>query len=126
MGGGLKLRAPAGLSAREAAVRRLLLYTVIMSKIGSDEVERLARLARIGLTPEEAEHFAVELGQIVGFVEQLQSVDVSDTSPTDQVTGLTNVLRADEARPAPQSREELLANAPAREDGYIKVARVRE
>lgn len=97
-----------------------------MSKIGTEEVERLARLARIGLTPEETERFAVELGQIVSFVEQLQSVDISDARPTDQVTGLVNVLRDDEVRPAAQSREELLKNAPAQENGYIKVARVRE
>lgn len=97
-----------------------------MSKIGTDEVERLARLARIALSPEETERFAVELGQIVDFVEQLQSVDVSKTGPTDQVTGLVSVLRDDEVRPAAQSREQLLANSPEREGGYIKVSRVRE
>lgn len=97
-----------------------------MSKIGTDEVERLARLARIALTQDETERFATELGQIVDFVEQLQTVDVSKTSPTDQVTGLVSVLRDDAVKPAGQSRDELLANAPARENGYIKVARVRE
>ena len=97
-----------------------------MSKIGTEEVERLAKLARIGLTEAETEQFAAELRQIVGFVEQLQSVDVDKVGPTDQVTGLTNVLREDEVRPAVQSREELLANAPDQEAGYIKVARVKE
>ena len=101
-------------------------YTVIMSKIGTAEIERLAKLARLGLTPEETEQFAAELGQIVGFVEQLQSVPIEGVDPTDQVTGLTNVMREDEVRPARQSREELLSNAPESEDGYIKVSRVRE
>ena len=97
-----------------------------MSKIGTTEVERLARLARIGLTAVETERFAAELGQIVDFVEQLQAVDVNEVEPTDQVAGLTNVLRADLVRPAAQTRDQLLANAPDQESGYIKVPRVRE
>jgi aspartyl-tRNA(Asn)/glutamyl-tRNA(Gln) amidotransferase subunit C len=97
-----------------------------MSKIGTAEVERLAKLARIGLTTEETEQFAAELGQIVEFVEQLQKVKVDGVEPTDQVTGLTSVLRDDVVRPASQTREQLLANAPDQEDGYIKVTRVRE
>lgn len=67
---------------------------------------------------------STELGQIVGFVEQLQSVDISEVEPTDQVTGLVDVWREDEVRPS-MSREELLVNAPAQKDGYIVVKRVK-
>jgi aspartyl-tRNA(Asn)/glutamyl-tRNA(Gln) amidotransferase subunit C len=94
-----------------------------MSKIGVTEVERVARLARIGLTAEEAAQMSAELGQIVGFVEQLSSVDVEDVAPTDQVTGLVDVWRED-VPVASLSREELLANAPEQKDGYIVVKRV--
>lgn len=95
-----------------------------MSKITVTEVERVAKLARIGVTAAEAKSLAVELDAIVGFVEQLQAIDITGTRPTDQVTGLESVLRDDEVRPAPQTREELLANAPRSKDGYIVVKRV--
>jgi aspartyl-tRNA(Asn)/glutamyl-tRNA(Gln) amidotransferase subunit C len=94
-----------------------------MSKIGTTEVERIARLARIGLSPDETAKMSVELGSIVEFVEQLQQVDVKGVEPTDQVTGLIDVWREDEVKPYP-SREALLKNAPAQKDGYIVVKRV--
>jgi aspartyl-tRNA(Asn)/glutamyl-tRNA(Gln) amidotransferase subunit C len=94
-----------------------------MSKIGTAEVERIAKLARIGLSAEETSKMSVELGNILEFVEQLQSVDISNTEPTDQVTGLEDVWREDEVKPS-MDRDRILANAPAQEDGYILVKRV--
>jgi len=94
-----------------------------MSKIGTTEVERIAKLARIGLSPEEVASMSVEIGQILQFVEQLNSVDVSDVPPTDQVTGLEDVWREDVVAPS-MPREQLLANAPEQKDGYIVVKRV--
>ena len=98
-------------------------YTKHMSKIGVTEVQRVAKLARIGLSDEEAARMAVELGQIVAFVEQLQAVNVDGVEPTDQVTGLVDVWREDVVKPS-LSRAELLANAPEQKDGYIVVKRV--
>ncbi len=83
----------------------------------------MAKLARIGLSEEEAARMAVEIGRIVGFVEQLQAVDITGIEPTDQVTGLVDVWREDVVKPS-LPREELLANAPAQKDGYIVVKRV--
>lgn len=94
-----------------------------MSKIGIDQVERIARLARINLNPDEAAKMSVELGQIVEFVEQLQSIDVTDVPPTDQVTGLVDVWREDVVKPS-VGRAALLKNAPQTKDGYIVVKRV--
>lgn len=94
-----------------------------MSKISEDEVKRIARLARIGLSDAEVAKMSDELGNILTFVEQLQKVDISDTLPTDQVTGLEDVWREDVVQPSPP-REQLLANAPAQKDGYIVVKRV--
>ena len=94
-----------------------------MSKIGTTEVERIAKLARIGLSPEEVSQMSVELGRILEFVDQLQAVDVEGTAPTDQVTGLEDVWREDVVRPS-MPREQLLANAPEQKDGYIVVKRV--
>ena len=95
-----------------------------MSKITTDEVERIAKLAHIGVTPAEAQSLAGELDAIVGFVEQLQSVDIEGVEPTDQVTGLENVMRDDVVKHATQTRDQLLANAPQAKDGYIVVKRV--
>jgi aspartyl-tRNA(Asn)/glutamyl-tRNA(Gln) amidotransferase subunit C len=94
-----------------------------MSKLGTTEVERIAKLARIGLTAEETAAMSVELGQIVAFVAQLQAVDVDGVEPTDQVTGLVDVWREDVVAPS-MPREQLLANAPAQKNGYIVVKRV--
>src|SRR4051812_2965653 len=94
-----------------------------MSKIGVTEVQRVAKLARIGLSGEEAARMSAELGQIVTFVEQLQAVDITDVEPTDQVTGLVDVWREDVVVPS-IPREQLLANAPGQKDGYIVVKRV--
>jgi aspartyl-tRNA(Asn)/glutamyl-tRNA(Gln) amidotransferase subunit C len=94
-----------------------------MSKIGVTEVQRVAKLARIGLSDEEAARMSVELGQIVGFVEQLQAVDIEGIAPTDQVTGLVDIWREDVVKPS-MPREQLLANAPEQKDGYIVVKRV--
>lgn len=88
------------------------------------DVERVAKLARIGVTAEEAATLAPELEAIVGFVEELQSVDIEGVAPTDQVTGLVDVTRPDEVRPSSLSRGELLANAPKTDHGYIVVKRV--
>lgn len=98
-------------------------YTRPMSKIDITEVERIAKLARLGLSAEESAQMAVELSQIVGFVEQLSTVDVEGVAPTDQVTGLVDVWREDVVTPS-MPREELLANVPEQKDGYIVVKRV--
>lgn len=94
-----------------------------MSTISEAEVRRLAGLARIGVTDNEAKTLALELEQIVGFVEQLQDVDLSDVDPTSQVTGLVNVLRDDTVRPS-LPEDKLTLNAPAWQDGQYRVKRV--
>jgi aspartyl-tRNA(Asn)/glutamyl-tRNA(Gln) amidotransferase subunit C len=94
-----------------------------MSKISIEEVARIAKLARIGLSADETAAMAEEIGRILTFVDQLQKVDISDTPPTDQVTGLEDVWREDVVEPSPP-REQLLANAPVQKDGYIVVKRV--
>ncbi|TAK89588.1 Asp-tRNA(Asn)/Glu-tRNA(Gln) amidotransferase subunit GatC [Patescibacteria group bacterium] len=96
---------------------------MFMSKITPDEVRRVAELAHIGLAEDQIDHFARELDQIVGFVEQLQKVDVSGIEPTDQVTGLVDVWREDEVKPG-LSHDDLKLNAPDWKDGQFKVKRV--
>ena len=97
-----------------------------MAKISRDEVERIAKLAKIGLTDAEVDRMSVELSQIVEFVEQLQKIGTKAVEETAQVTGLVDVWREDEVRPGKTDRKDLLKNAPATQDGYIKVRRVLE
>lgn len=95
-----------------------------MADLTKDTVKKLAKLSSIGLSDQEVQAMTVELGSIVGFVEQLQSVDVDGIEPTFQVTGLKDAFRPDEIAPVMISRDELLSNAPEQQDGYIKVPRV--
>jgi aspartyl-tRNA(Asn)/glutamyl-tRNA(Gln) amidotransferase subunit C len=94
-----------------------------MSKLSREDVLKLARLARLDLTDEEVEKYRTELSEILQYVEQLQDVDVSGLKPTNQVTGLTNVTRADKVRDYGYQPADLLKNVPAVKDGQIKVKR---
>ena len=95
-----------------------------MSKLSITDIQKIATLARIELDDDERSMLVIQLSSILDFVEQLQAIDTDGTESTSQVTGLKDVLRADEVKPCALSRDELLANAPFVEDGYIKVKRV--
>ena len=95
-----------------------------MTTLTRDDVLKLARLARLSLTDEELASFEKELSEILQYVEQLQSVDVSDLKPTAQVTGLSNVTRKDEVIDYGYAPKELLKNVPEVQDGHIKVKRM--
>lgn len=95
-----------------------------MSKITTADIEKLATLARVGLTEAEKKSLAGEMSSILEYVKQLDEVDVKNVEPTSQVTGLRNVTRNDEVIRSEIGREELLSNAPETENGFIKVKSV--
>ena len=95
-----------------------------MADLSRDDVLKLARLARLQLTDAEVEQFQKEISSILHYVEQLQKFDVRDLLPTNQVTGLRNVMRPDTVRDYGVTPDDLLKNAPATEDQQIKVKRV--
>lgn len=95
-----------------------------MAKLTREDVLRLARLARLELSDDEVEQFTAEIGSILQYVEQLQTVDLEGVEPTYQVTGLTNVMREDVVKDYGTTPEKLLKNAPATKDGHIKVKRI--
>lgn len=97
-----------------------------MAKLSVTDVLKLAKLSKIQLTKAELDEFAQELSAILEYAEQLASVDTGDLEPTVQVTGLTNVTRPDEIIDYGVSPDRLLKNAPAKQDGMIKVKRVLE
>lgn len=103
---------------------RLFYNEPSMKKITLDEIHNLARLSRIKLSDEEARSLRKDLESILGYVDQLAEVDTSELETTSQVTGLTNQTRKDVVKDYGVSREDLLKNAPARQDGFIKVKKV--
>lgn len=95
-----------------------------MATISEDDVLKVARLSRLRIDAGNLKRYQKELGRIIAYVEQLNEVPTDDVSPTAQVTGLTNVMRADEPSEYHVSPDELLANVPDKEGRYIKVRRV--
>lgn len=95
-----------------------------MAKLTRDDVLKLARLARISLTDEEVTNFTEDLSAILGYVEQLSSVDVAGLQPTNQVTGLTNVMREDEVQGYGYTPADLLKIVPNVQADQIKVKRM--
>jgi len=91
--------------------------------ISRDEVAHLARLARLAVTEEELDVFAGQLDVILGSVARVQEVATPEVPPTSHAVPLTNVLRADTVVPC-LDRDEVLAAAPAAEDGRFRVPRI--
>jgi len=85
-----------------------------------EEVEHVAHLARLRLSAEELEKMRTDLSNILGYIDMLKEVDVSDVTPTAQVTDLFNIMRDDEVGPS-LPREDVLANAPDQRDGMFRV-----
>ncbi len=95
-----------------------------MAKLSREDVLKLAKLAKLDLTDEEVVKFQTELSDILGYVEQLSSADVTGLKPTTQVTGLVNVTRNDEVKDYGLDQQALLKNVPQRQGNDIKVRRV--
>jgi aspartyl-tRNA(Asn)/glutamyl-tRNA(Gln) amidotransferase subunit C len=88
-----------------------------------EQVEHVARLARLALRDEDVERFRSQLSAVLAHIDRLNAVDTSVIPPTAQVGGLYNVARADEPIPS-LPVEAVLANAPQREDVYFRVPAV--
>jgi aspartyl-tRNA(Asn)/glutamyl-tRNA(Gln) amidotransferase subunit C len=88
-------------------------------------VRHIARLARIAVSDEEVEALAPELNNILGWVEQLQEVDVEGVEPMTAVIPNTLRLREDAITDG-DKRDDVLANAPAAEHGFFAVPKVIE
>ena len=89
------------------------------------DVKYVAHLARLSLTPEEEQKFGAQLGQVLGYIEKLREVEVSQVEPTAHAVPLVNVTRPDEVRPS-ISNEEALRNAPAKANGLFLVPKIVE
>jgi aspartyl-tRNA(Asn)/glutamyl-tRNA(Gln) amidotransferase subunit C len=88
-------------------------------------VTKVAHLARIAVTPEEANRLTGELNAILGFVEELAAIDVEGVEPMTSVVAMTLRTRPDVVTEG-ENAVAVLANAPASEDGYFLVPKVVE
>jgi len=93
--------------------------------LSREEVKHIGLLARLGLSETEIEKFSHQLSDILKNFEILKQVDTSKLPPTAHPVALQNVLRSDEPAPS-YATEEMLANAPQREDDSFKTRAVLE
>ena len=90
-----------------------------------DTVKRVARLARIAVDDEEASRMTGELNAILGFVEQLNEVDVAGVEPMTSVIPTAMKMRADEVTDGSKA-EDIVANAPHSGENFFLVPKVVE
>jgi len=88
-------------------------------------VEHVALLARLQLSEEEKQGLTTDLNNILQYVEKINELDTSNVEPTSHILPIRNVVRADVVKPSP-GPEVMLANAPDREESFIKVPAVIE
>jgi aspartyl-tRNA(Asn)/glutamyl-tRNA(Gln) amidotransferase subunit C len=96
-----------------------------MPDISRETVEHVAHLARLHLTDDEIDRMQSQLSKILAAIETLAEVDTSHVGPTASVIALENVMREDEVRPG-LARDAALANAPLRDDPFLRVPTVLE
>ena len=94
-------------------------------KVSREEVLHIARLARVALTEDEITRLSEQLSNLLENFEILQQVNTEDVPPTAQSLALESIMRADEAAPS-FPPEDILANAPRRDEDCFRVKPVLE
>ena len=95
------------------------------SELSSREVEHVARLARLGITPEEVVKYRDQLRHILASINALKRADTSKVSATAHPLEARNVIREDQRQPSLPA-DAVLKNATSREDSYFKVKAIQE
>ena len=93
------------------------------ARISRADVEHVARLARLALSGDEIGQLVVELDAILDHAAQVSALDTRGVAPTSHPLSLVNVVRPDTPRKG-LSRDEVLAAAPAAQDGRFRVPRI--
>lgn len=96
-----------------------------MSAPADLNIDHVAKLARVALTPEEKATFAAQLGSVLHHIEQLAKVDVTGVEPSAHAFAVHNVWQEDIARPG-LSVADALGNAPAQRENMVVVPKVVE
>ncbi|GAB2670943.1 Asp-tRNA(Asn)/Glu-tRNA(Gln) amidotransferase subunit GatC [Paenibacillus thermoaerophilus] len=93
--------------------------------ISVQDVEHVAKLARLKLSDQEKEQFTVQLNAILKYAEKLNELDTEGVPPTSHVIPIANVMREDVVRES-LPLDKVMRNAPEEEDGQFKVPAVLE
>ena len=93
--------------------------------VDKDTVKRVARLARIAVSDEEAEALKGDLNTILGFVEQLNEVDITGVEPMTAVIPMRAKMREDVVTDG-EIADKVVANAPAKAEAFFAVPKVVE
>lgn len=89
------------------------------------EVEKIAQLAKLKFSEEEKIKLQKDMNQVLGYIEQLNELDLTDVEPLENINETENVMREDEVNPW-LTTEEALKNAPAKTQKFFKVPKVME
>ena len=88
-----------------------------------EQVEHIARLARLSLTEEEKKLYAGQLSEILAYFSQLEAIDTTNVEPMSHPIDSINVMREDEIV-EPEGHEKMLENAPDKEGAYFRVPKI--
>ena len=94
-------------------------------EISKEQVEHVAKLARLEVSENEKAMFARQLSAILTYMDQLKEVDTEGVEPTATVLPTENVWREDAVRLS-LAQEQALANAPDQADGFFRVPKIIE
>ena len=94
-------------------------------RVSLEEVDRIAVLARLGLSDEERTSLRSELEQILGYIAKLERLDTSAVEPTAHVVELATPLRQDVVT-NPEAPDRMVAAAPDRDRDYLRVPKIIE
>ncbi|MFA4871810.1 MAG: Asp-tRNA(Asn)/Glu-tRNA(Gln) amidotransferase subunit GatC [Patescibacteria group bacterium] len=93
--------------------------------LSKDEVEHIARLARLRLNDKEKAIYSEQLSSILAYVNKMQAATMADIEPTSQITDLNNIMREDVIKDSGLAGD-LINGAPDKIDGYIKIPKIFE
>ena len=90
--------------------------------VSVDDVKKIARLARLHVESDQLQPLADDLNGILGWIEQLDEVDVDGVEPMTSAVDMAAPLRKDEITDGGK-RDDVLKNAPKKDDGFFVVPR---
>ena len=91
--------------------------------IDREQVNKVAHLARLDITSDEAQQFTTQLNSILDYFEQLQELNTDDVEPTTRAIETSNITRADKLEPFP-NKQDLLKSAPEQDGDYFRVPKI--
>ena len=94
-----------------------------MKRISSDEVKKVAQLARLELNESEIQQHSEQLEKILDYIKQLEKINTENIPCTTRAIEVANIFREDEKKDSELS-ETLLNLAPSREDRFFKVPKI--